>query len=198
MCWVPRREGGCRGEFCPAFVGRRAEPIAPRPSAGARAAWNKWKGPAQRGGGRLCRERPLRRRVRRYGSHKRRPTDAARLDRCEAGCARPRRPARKARVPPAAALTLQTLTLMVCGSCRRVLGTSGEAAGKSQQNVSVFAFSDNRYDISYPFRISVDDTFAVAVSAKLPSASIEMTRGPGLKGGHASAGGSCAALLLEG
>ena len=43
-----------------AFVGRRAGPIAPRPSAGARAAWNKWKGPAQREGGCLCRYRDFR------------------------------------------------------------------------------------------------------------------------------------------
>ena len=35
--------------FCPAFVGRRAIPTASRASAGARAAWNKWKGPAAGG-----------------------------------------------------------------------------------------------------------------------------------------------------
>jgi hypothetical protein len=42
---VPRRWLWCAGS-CPAFVGRRATPRAARRGTGARAPWNKWKGPA--------------------------------------------------------------------------------------------------------------------------------------------------------
>jgi len=36
----PRRQVRCWAELCPAFVGRRARPKAPRRSASARAPWN--------------------------------------------------------------------------------------------------------------------------------------------------------------
>ena len=68
--------------------------IAQRSSAGARAPWNKWKGPARakrsREGGRLCRERPLCSRARRYGSHRRRPVNAGLRNRADEGFGRSR------------------------------------------------------------------------------------------------------------
>ena len=70
---VPRSSSllGCAP--CPAFVGRRATPKALCQGANARASWNKWKGPTRVKrrweGDRLCRERPLRLRRQRYGSH---------------------------------------------------------------------------------------------------------------------------------
>jgi hypothetical protein len=57
---------------CPAFVGRRATPKALHLDASAWAPWNKWQGPTRVKrrweGGRLCRERPWRLRLQRYGS----------------------------------------------------------------------------------------------------------------------------------
>ena len=69
---VPRSSSLFRCTPCPAFVGRRATPNAPRQGANAWAPWNKWKGPTRVKrrweGGRLCRERLWRKRQQRYGS----------------------------------------------------------------------------------------------------------------------------------
>ena len=69
---VPRSSSLLRCAPCPAFVGRRATPKALPQGASAWAPWNKWKGPTRVKrrweGGRLCRERPWRLRLQRYGS----------------------------------------------------------------------------------------------------------------------------------
>ena len=45
--FIPRRRSRRGSDSCPASAFRRARPIAPRTSAGARAPWSKWKGPAR-------------------------------------------------------------------------------------------------------------------------------------------------------
>lgn len=69
---VPRQSSQIRRAPCPAFVGRRATPKALRLGASAWAPWNKRKGPTRVKrrweGGLLCRKRPWRLRLQRYGS----------------------------------------------------------------------------------------------------------------------------------